>query len=119
MPFDKAFAIDKLNEMIAQHPDVAADCGDAEIENYLDCAPFARGMMRYCDLDRDTFVKGLICFDYEWEQQFRQLYRRYPTSNDWAAAFFDRANAFADALGALKPYPNPKYHLRSEYGDSF
>lgn len=117
MQFDKQFAEQKLCEMIAQHPDVIADCGPAEIADYLEQAPFARWMVRYYGLVQDQFVKALISFDFEWGQRFLQLNRRAPTSNDWQASFFDRANAFADELRALKPYDNPKNALRSEYAN--
>ena len=113
MQFDKPFAIGRLTALIAQHPDVIG--GNVDVLDYLASAPFAGGMARYYTIDTTLLVKGLISFDFEWGQKFQQLNKRPPQGADWEASFLDRANAFADALGALKPYDNPKKELRSEY----
>jgi hypothetical protein len=117
MQFDKQLAEQKLNEMIAQHPAALDGCGEPEIANYLETAPFAVAIAKYYGLDKTLVVMALICFDFEWGERFFDLYERKPTNFDWSASYFDRANAFADEIRALKPYDNPAAQMRTEYHD--
>jgi len=114
--FDKNFAIEKLNALIAQHADVLTGCGDPEIENYAASAPWAVGLARYNKIDETFVVKALIVFDFQWGEEFRIQNKRGAGVHDWTASYYDRANAFADLLGALKPFDGQKEGaLRGEY----
>ena len=108
-----------MSEMLAQHPDVVAQTTLRDIMTRLCENPWLGGFISFHHLEPTRAVKAELCFSFEWGIQFESGNQRAPTYTDWALGYFDRANAFAQALGVQLPYDKPNNRLRAEYGGPF
>ena len=108
-----------MSAMLAQHPDVAAQATMRDLLTRLCENPWLGGFITYHHLEATRTVKAELCFSFEWGIQFESGNKRPPTYTDWSLGYFDRANAFAQALGVQLPYDKPENRLRLEYGGPF
>ncbi len=123
--FDPKVANEVLDEMIAQHQDVADGATPEVIQNWLDSQNphWIEGFCKFNGLDQDKVVAANICFSFEEDEQFKKLPPpnggRPPTDQERAVMYFDRCNRFAERLGALQPFDKPNYRLRGDYGGPY
>ena len=111
--FDLKKANEVLQEIIAQHQDVADKMTAEQVAGYLAANyPWMEGMAAFYGLDRDVVARAACCYNFQWGAEYNQD-QDPPRPVDapiepavWKepSDYKARCVAFCDRLGALHPF---------------
>lgn len=101
---DRDYVATMLVDLMNTHPDVAQGVGPNEAINWLTKSPWLAGLAGLYGLSLSNVVTAAICFSFEWGIQFEKQNGHPPTDDDWKAAYYNNANAFANKVGLGAPF---------------